>query len=82
MEGLLYSIVIGGLAGWFAGQIKRGFGFGLIGNIILGIVGAVVGSWLFGVLGISLGPDVIDYPIKAVIGALVVLVIVGLIKRA
>ena len=78
----MYSIVIGGFAGWFASEIKRGFGFGLIGNIILGIVGAVVGSWLFGVFGISLGPDVIDYPIKAVIGALVVLVIVGLIKRA
>lgn len=82
MEGFLYSIIIGAIAGWLAGEIKRGFGFGLIGNIILGIVGAFVGSWLFTTLGISLGAGVIAHIIKAVIGALVILVIVGFIKRA
>jgi uncharacterized membrane protein YeaQ/YmgE (transglycosylase-associated protein family) len=82
MEGFLYSIIIGAIAGWLAGEIKRGFGFGLIGNIIVGIIGAFVGSWLFTTLGVSLGTGVIAHIIKAVIGALVVLVIVGFIKRA
>lgn len=46
-QGLLYAIIIGAIAGWLAGEIKRGFGFGLIGNIIVGIIGALVGGWLF-----------------------------------
>ncbi|RFS13447.1 GlsB/YeaQ/YmgE family stress response membrane protein [Emticicia sp. C21] len=80
-QGLLYAIIIGAIAGWLAGEIKRGFGFGLIGNIIVGIVGALVGSWLFASLGVSLGAGVIGQIITAVIGALVVLFIVGLIRR-
>jgi uncharacterized membrane protein YeaQ/YmgE (transglycosylase-associated protein family) len=82
MEGFLYSIIIGAIAGWLAGEIKRGFGFGLIGNIVVGIIGAFVGSWLFTTLGVSLGTGVIAHIIKAVIGALAVLVVVGFIKRA
>ena len=81
-QGLLYAIIIGAIAGWLAGEIKRGFGFGLIGNIIVGIVGALVGTWLFSALGISLGTGAIAQIITAVIGALVVLFIVGLIRRA
>ncbi|UTA68327.1 GlsB/YeaQ/YmgE family stress response membrane protein [Emticicia sp. 21SJ11W-3] len=81
-QGLLYAIIIGAIAGWLAGEIKRGFGFGLIGNIIIGIIGALVGGWLFAALGISLGTGAIAHILTAVIGALVVLGIVGLIRRA
>lgn len=80
-QGLLYAIIIGAIAGWLAGEIKRGFGFGLIGNIIVGIIGALVGGWLFAALGISLGTGAIAHILTAVIGALVVLGIVGLIRR-
>ncbi|ADQ18713.1 Transglycosylase-associated protein [Leadbetterella byssophila DSM 17132] len=81
MNGVLYPIIIGAIAGWLAGEIKRGMGFGLIGNIIVGIIGAVVGNWLFGALGVSLGTGVIANIISAVIGALVILFLVSFIKR-
>lgn len=81
MEGLLSSLIIGAVAGWLAGQIKRGMGFfGVIGNIILGIVGAFVGGWLFGAIGISLGGGWIGSILSAMVGALAVLFVVGIFK--
>jgi uncharacterized membrane protein YeaQ/YmgE (transglycosylase-associated protein family) len=53
--GIIAALVIGAIAGWLAGLIVRGAGFGLIGNIIVGIVGALVASWLLPRLGVSLG---------------------------
>ncbi len=50
---LLYFILIGALAGWIGGKLMRGEGFGLIGNIVVGIVGAVIGGWIFDSLNIS-----------------------------
>lgn len=82
LETLLIWLVIGGVAGWLAGQLLRGGGFGLIGNIVLGIVGAVVGGWLFAQLGIVIIGGIVGTIIAATIGAVVVLLIVGLIKRA
>ena len=79
---LIYVLIIGAIAGWLAGQIRRGYGFGLIGNIIVGIVGAFAGNWIFNALGVSLGAGVVGTVITAVIGALVVLFLIGLIKRA
>jgi uncharacterized membrane protein YeaQ/YmgE (transglycosylase-associated protein family) len=55
MESLLTILLIGAIAGWLAGLIVKGYGFGLLGNIIVGIIGAFVGSWLLGKLGVSLG---------------------------
>ena len=54
-EGLLVIIIVGLIAGWLAGKIVMGGGFGLIGDIAIGIVGALVGSWLLPQLGIHLG---------------------------
>lgn len=59
----------------------KGSGFGLIGNIILGIIGAVVGGWLFGVLGIKMGSDTLGSIITAVAGAAVLLFVAGLFKK-
>ena len=56
VEGLLVWLIVGAIAGWLAGLIVKGYGFGLIGNIVVGIIGAVIAGWLLPKLGISLGP--------------------------
>ena len=82
LEALLIILVIGAVAGWLAGQIVRGMGFGLIGNIVVGIVGAFIAGWLLPRIGIVIGGGILGSIINATIGAVVLLVIVGLIKRA
>ncbi len=82
LNALLIFLLIGAAAGWLAGVILKGGGFGLIGNIIAGVVGSFVGGWLFKQLGISLGAGLINTILTAAIGAIVVLLVVGLIKRA
>ena len=73
-------LIIGALAGWLAGTLMKGGGFGLLGNIVVGILGAVVGGWLFGFLGITAG-GMIGSLITAVIGAALLLFVVGLFKK-
>jgi uncharacterized membrane protein YeaQ/YmgE (transglycosylase-associated protein family) len=81
---LLVLLVIGAIAGWLAGVLVRGFGFGLVGNIVIGIVGALLASWLLPALGVSfsLGGPFLTSVVYALIGAIVLLVIIGLFKRA
>jgi uncharacterized membrane protein YeaQ/YmgE (transglycosylase-associated protein family) len=76
-ESLLVILLIGAIAGWLAGQIVQGTGFGLIGDIVIGIVGAFIASWLFPQLGLHLGAEII----AVTIGAVLLLVIVRLIRR-
>lgn len=80
---LIILLVIGAIAGWLAGVIVRGFGFGLIGNIVIGIIGALLAGWLLPTLGVgfSLGNPIITSIVYAMIGAIVLLVIVGLFRR-
>ena len=82
LQTLLIICLIGAIAGWLAGVIVKGHGFGVLGNIVVGIVGAFVGSWALGMLGIAIGGGIIASIINAVIGAVIVLVLIGLIKRA
>ena len=82
IESLLVFLIVGAIAGWLAGLIVKGFGFGLLGNIVVGIVGAFVAGWLFPALGISLGNSTLDAIVYAVIGAVILLVLIRLIKRA
>ena len=63
------------------GSIVRGYGFGLLGNIVVGIVGAFIGVWLLGKLGVNVGSGFIAATVKAIIGAVVLLVIVGFFRR-
>ena len=77
----IYIILISALAGWLAGKIMEGGGFGTLINIILGIVGGAVGSWLFAALGIHIGSGLIGYLITGVIGAIVILFVAGLFKK-
>lgn len=79
--GLIGSIIIGILAGFLAGKIMKGGGFGCLWNLLLGIVGGFVGGQIFGLLGISLGANWIGELITAVIGAVLVLYIAALIKK-
>lgn len=78
---LLYTLLIGAVSGWLAGQLFRGYGFGLIGNIIIGIVGSFIGFWLFGKLGVSLGSGTLSAILTSAIGAIVVLFVAGLFKK-
>ncbi|WP_449426998.1 GlsB/YeaQ/YmgE family stress response membrane protein [Rhodanobacter umsongensis] len=83
-SGLIVFLLIGAIAGWLAGLIVRGFGFGLLGNIVVGIVGAFLAGWLLPTLGISFSivSPLVTSIVYAMIGAIVLLVLIGLIKRA
>jgi uncharacterized membrane protein YeaQ/YmgE (transglycosylase-associated protein family) len=78
----LYFLLVGLIAGWLAGQIMKGGGYGVIGDIVIGIVGAIIGGWLFGVLGLTIGGGLIGSICMALVGAIVLIFVVRLIKRA
>ena len=82
LTGLLILLAIGAVAGWLAGIIMKGSGFGLIGDIIIGIIGAVVGGYLFSNFGISAGGGILGAIITGTVGAVLLLFVIGLIKRA
>ena len=81
-HGILAWIIIGAIAGWLGGALIRGGGFGLIGDVAVGIVGAFIGGWLAGVLGISIGGGFIASIVTATAGAIILLLILRMIKRA
>src|SRR5258708_10081294 len=78
-ESLLAIILVGLIAGWLAGQVIRGSGFGLIGDLLVGLLGALIGDWLLPRLNIHLGVGVVALIIKPLIGAIVLLLILRLI---
>ena len=75
-------LFIGALAGWLSGIIMEGRGFGLLGNIIVGIVGAFVAGLIFPALGFSVGGGIVASILHATIGAVILLFLIGLVKRA
>jgi uncharacterized membrane protein YeaQ/YmgE (transglycosylase-associated protein family) len=80
-ESILIILLVGLIAGWLAGKIVRGTGFGLIGDIVIGIVGAFIGVWLMTTLRIMPFAGFLGSIINATIGAVVLLAIIGLIRR-
>jgi uncharacterized membrane protein YeaQ/YmgE (transglycosylase-associated protein family) len=78
---LLWFLIIGIAAGWLAGQLMKGGGYGLVGDLVIGVVGAFIGGWIFGALGIYTG-GLIGTLVMATVGAIVLLFLVRLIKRA
>ncbi len=82
VHGIIAWLIIGAIAGWLAGTVVKGGGFGLLGDIVVGIVGAFIGGWLADVLGIGIGGGLIASIITATIGAVVLIVILRMIKRA
>ena len=81
LTSIVMFLIIGAIAGWLAGVVMKGGGFGLIGDIVVGIIGAFIGGWLFGVLGIFAG-GLIGAVITAFVGACVLLFVIRLIKKA
>jgi len=81
-HGIIVWLIIGAAAGWLAGTLLKGGGFGLVGDIVVGIVGAFIGGWLSGVLGISIGSGMIASIITATIGAAILLLVLRMFKRA
>ncbi|MBU2606518.1 MAG: GlsB/YeaQ/YmgE family stress response membrane protein [Alphaproteobacteria bacterium] len=82
LESLIVFLLIGAVAGWLAGLIVKGFGFGIVGNIVIGIVGAFIAGYLFPALNVSLGTGIIGAIIHATIGAILLLLVVRVLKRA
>ena len=80
-ESLLVILLVGLVAGWLAGLIVRGWGFGLVGNIGVGVIGALIGFWLLPRLGIRIGAGIGAAIAAATIGAIILLIILGLISR-
>ncbi len=81
LTSLIWFLLIGLIAGWLAGRVMRGGGFGVIGDMIVGIIGALIGGWLFGKLGIAAG-GLIGAIITAFVGAVLLILILRLIRRA
>ena len=80
---LIVVIIVGAIAGWLAGQIMKGRGYGFLTNLVLGILGSVVGNYLFGELGINLnlGSALLESILVAAAGAVVIIFIASLFKR-
>jgi uncharacterized membrane protein YeaQ/YmgE (transglycosylase-associated protein family) len=79
-ESILVILVVGIIAGWLAGKIVRGAGFGLLGDLVIGIAGAFVATWLFPRLGVHLGSGIVSEIIFSALGAIILLLVVGLIR--
>ena len=77
----LWFILIGICAGWLAGQIMKGGGYGVVGDMIIGVIGALVGGFLFGLLGLTAG-GLIGSLITATVGAIVLIALLRTLKKA
>jgi uncharacterized membrane protein YeaQ/YmgE (transglycosylase-associated protein family) len=79
---LLWFLVVGLVAGWLAGVLVKGGGFGLVGDLVVGVIGALLGGYLFSTFGVSAGGGLLGSIIVATIGAVILLFVLRLIKRA
>jgi len=84
LETLIIWLIVGAIAGFLAGLIVKGYGLGLVGNIVVGIVGAVLAGWLLPQLGLSfsVGSPIVTTILYATIGAVILLLLIGLVRRA
>ena len=79
-ESILVILFVGIVAGWLAGKVVRGAGFGLLGDLVIGIVGAFIATLLFPRLGIHLGSGILSEILFSALGAIILLLIVSLIR--
>jgi uncharacterized membrane protein YeaQ/YmgE (transglycosylase-associated protein family) len=82
IQSLIIWLVVGAVAGWLAGVVVTGFGLGLIGNIVVGIVGSLIAGWLLPKIGVKsiVKNEIVDQIIFAFIGAVILLVVLGLLR--
>jgi uncharacterized membrane protein YeaQ/YmgE (transglycosylase-associated protein family) len=78
----VWFLLIGLVAGWLAGQLFKGGGFGLVGNMIVGVIGAVLGGWIFQKAGVSTGGGLMGALVTATVGALVLLFLLSLFNKS
>ena len=78
---IILFLLIGMAAGWLAGQVLKGRGFGLVENLIIGVIGALIGGFVFGALGVNAG-GLLGQLIAATVGAIILLYLLKLIRRA
>ena len=81
VKNLIWFLFVGLIAGWLAGKVMRGGGYGIVGDIVVGVIGAFLGGWLFGVLGINTG-GLIGAIVTAFVGAIILVWLLRLVKRA
>ena len=79
---IVYDLLIGAVAGWIAGQLMKGRGFGVLGNIVVGVLGAMIGGYLFRSMGVAPEGGLLGGLAVSVVGAVVLLVVVGVLKKA
>lgn len=77
----LWFLIVGLIAGWLAGLLVKGGGFGLVGDLVVGVIGAFIGGYLFSLFGASVGGGLIGSIIVATVGAVLLLIVVRAIKR-
>ncbi len=82
MSEIISFLLIGIVAGWIAGKLMKGRGFGLVGNMVVGVLGAAAGSVLFGLVGLRNDGSLIGVLITAVVGAVVLLFVIGVLRKA
>jgi len=78
---IIVWLIIGGVAGWLAGKILQGGGFGLIGNVVIGICGSVLAGWLLPQIGVHIGSGLVSELINALIGALIIIAVLAGVRR-
>lgn len=81
MIGIIVSLVLGAVIGWLAGNIMRGGGFGLLWNIIIGVIGSFIGSFVMNLLHVNTGGGIVWQIIVGVIGACLLLWVISLLKK-
>jgi uncharacterized membrane protein YeaQ/YmgE (transglycosylase-associated protein family) len=79
---VIYSIIVGLIAGWLAGQVMKGGGYGMLMDIVLGLLGGIIGGWVFGSLGIWPGAGLVGSIIVSFIGAVILVALTRMLKRA
>ncbi len=79
--GLISVLIIGAISGWLAGRLVTGYGFGVIGNIVVGVVGAMIAQYLFPRIGLGFGGGAFSEIIRSTVGAVVLLVLIRVVKR-
>lgn len=81
-HGIIAWLIIGAVAGWLAGVLVKGGGFGLLVDILIGIIGAFIGGWLAGLFGIGVAGGMLASIVTATIGAVVLLLLLRVVRRA
>ena len=79
---MIYSILVGLIAGWLAGQVMKGGGYGVLMDIVLGLLGGIIGGWVFGALGIWPGGGIVGSIVVSFVGAVILVGLTRMLKRA